>query len=387
MSGQTNTYNGFTHIPNCKEKQSVYDQDYHSRLAIMDTLVELDGTDEKVHAAWVGKVGSAYVSGTQHHTSVKVSDLSWDFDVETDEEHLDMEKEHIFEKDWGRYALLRSPEVPAGAEFSRPFPQSVLTANLADNNLMVNRMQIHDDISDDQVLPHMMNQLGEKTVYVATSEPKLSGRVFANINDAREDGRILAELVQSSLSQKERDLLEGSRPKFVASLDQDREFKSDMAQANGSVASMALSRGFDVSTTAAMALMSGAKTSDDKVIQALGDRKFRRMSENRFNTVPTETIMDIRRNLERNDRESIMTLTAGAAALRKDDDLYRNQKASRSVMEGVEAALTATSSIDKENMAKFMAVADVVVEKSQPFIARAAEKSSSKKHAYGPEFF
>ena len=111
------------------------------------------------------------------------------------------------------------------------------------------------------------------------------------------------------------------------------------------------------------------------------------MSEDRFNTVPTDIIMGIRRNLERDDRASMMTLTAGAAALRKGDDFYRNQKASRSVMEGVETALTAASSINKENMAKFMATADVVVEKSQPFIARAAEKSSSKKHAYGPEFF
>jgi hypothetical protein len=155
-------------------------RDADQKLDMMDTLVPLDGTDPVAHTAYVGKVGNAYVSGTQEHTAVQVKDLAWSKSENTNE--------------FGIYARLTDGSPKKGSELARPFAQIVLAKNQDDKLLFANlsHAEKYGDVS-----VALMNDHYDKTVYISTGEPELSGRVFDNMQDAREDGRILAELAQN----------------------------------------------------------------------------------------------------------------------------------------------------------------------------------------------
>ena len=387
MSVETFSSAGIKHIlpEAAREMSTVYE--FNTKVDTMDTLVALDGSEPTAHTAFLGKVGNAYVSGTQEHTAVKVRDLAWSVYVESASEHHEVEDMHIHVDDRGYYTNLTKGQPKDDAILKRDFPQPVLAPNHAD------KVELGQEVispNEDGGIEALFEKFGDKTVYLATSEPVLSGRVFDNKQDAREDGRILAELAQNgaTMSGQDRMMLKASRPAFAASLEADKTFKDDMDAADSSVAAMAMSRGTNVSTTTALALMAGAKSGDDPIVAALSDREFTK-SLGRFGSSiePSAVLMDLRQGLGRDERAGMMTLTAAASAVRKGREMFADVKGTASVLKNVETTLSSSPNGNVTNLAKFMALTEKVVDESRVFIERDKAKTATTDEGEKLNFF
>lgn len=286
-----------------------------SNVAFLDVFGSFTGHEPFITGTYVGKIGNAYLSGTQKFQNVPAKDLEWEV----------LSNLAIRGRNGSSYTQIRNPKVRKDHPlYDALYSHIVLPSEDAAKEIFAISSTPLDFDKTKYEFP-------SQSLYVAMARPELNKTIFASESEARLHARITSLLDDDTvlLDEEEKKTLLESLPTPAISAEQYDAIKSSLKLHNDCILATAFIKRAPVSSVLTVALMSSRIDADDTRVTAIAER-FEEMlflkPDDVGPNLMAETISRSIQSTKRTSPETIVALTKAAAQFRKGKNSLADTK-------------------------------------------------------------